>query len=370
MKSSLIFLLCITLLCSVGLNIYLLSGNSVDLPLQQTFAEEITQGPASGHQSTETTPASEITDQQTNTMPTNVLSTAQSLIDQGALQQALEVVQRALRQRPDDISLLLMEADLLARDLGPGDALANYYSLLALPLSDKQRQTLLDKIEHLGDFHIGNLWRLKSWDVLSDFLEPLWQFAPNHRGYILPLAEAYAHQRLQAPMENVLASLLPEDPDVERIRQLLYQNQQQLAPQPASTFDDKSAVAQGTPLRQLGDHYIVNGQMNNKSVELMIDTGASTTVLTENAFNRIASGNEVSFIGQYRINTAGGQVVAPVYKMQTLNIDGHRVNDLAVVVLPLEEFGDAEGLLGMNFLREFDFRIDQNSDQLFLNDRR
>ena len=366
----LLLVLSMCLLTSVGLNVYLLTKHQsadVDrLTPPATVQSHPVEVPLAASRSNPLPISSSDPDN------TEVVSRAQALVDQGLRADALEYVQTALRRDPKNIALLLIEADLLARRLGPADALANYYALFALPLNATQRQTLQDKIEHLAGFHIENLWQLKSWDVLSDFLEPLWQFAPNQRSYILPLAEAYAFQNLQAPMENVLASLMPDDPDVTRIRQLFYQNQQQFTPRPDASAElgDQAVIAQGTPLRQMGDHYIVSGRMNDNRVELMIDTGASTTVLTENAFNRIASQSETRFIGQYRINTAGGQVIAPVYKMQRLSINGYQVNDLAVVVLALQEFADAEGLLGMNFLREFDFRIDQNSDQLFLNDRR
>lgn len=364
MKSLLWMLLITCLVISVGLNVYLLTrSGSEAVATSSNFSE------SDNEQENHVPPVQPNEDLTPSVIPSqDVYAQAQNLINEGEHARALEIVQTQLRRNPDNVMLLLLEADLLARRLGPADALASYYDLLKLPLSDQQRLTLIDKIEHLASFHIENLRRLKSWDILSDFLEPLWQFAPNQRSYIVPIAEAYAFQRLQAPMENVLASLYPDDPDVSRIRQLLYQSRQQLQ-EPRTPIEDVSAVAQGTPLRQLGDHYIVRGILNNSQVELMIDTGASTTVLTQTAFNRIASGTDSSFIGQYRINTAGGQVIAPVYKMSRLNIAGYEVTDLAVVVLGMEDFSQAEGLLGMNFLREFDFRIDQNSAQLFLNDR-
>ena len=365
MKNLLWMLLSTCLVISVGLNVYLLTRSGSDIVAQTSPIFSQNDNEPESHDS----PVQALEDSTQGVVPPqDVYALAQNLISDGEHSRALEVIQTQLRRNSDDVRLLLLEADLLARRLGPADALATYYDLLKLPLSDQQRVTLIDKIEHLANFHIENLRRLKSWDILSDFLEPLWQFDPNQRSYIVPLAEAYAFQRLQAPMENVLASLYPDDPDVSRIRQLLYQSRQQLE-EPSTPVEEVSAVAQGTPLRQLGDHYIVRGILNNTQVELMIDTGASTTVLTESAFNRIANDTDSSFIGQYRINTAGGQVIAPVYKMNRLNIAGYEVTDLAVVVLGMEDFTQAEGLLGMNFLREFDFRIDQNSAQLFLNSR-
>ena len=365
MKSALLIFLTVCLTLSLGLNLYLLNVPTAPQTSTQTVQSNGSDNSVVGSLSSSADPL------KPEAETSDPIVTIKNLLDQGNPGRALELVQAALRVSPQNIELLLLEADLLARKLGPADALANYYSLLVLPLNGIQRQTLTDKIAHLANFHIENLSRLKSWDILSDFLEPLWQFAPNERNYIVPLAEAYANQNLQAPMENVLASLYPDDPDVTRIRELLYQNRLTSAPetQPVPNFEDEEVVAQGTPLRQLGDHYIVKGQLNQSAVELMIDTGASTTVLTEITFNRLSAAQS-SFIGQYRVNTAGGQVIAPVYRMQQLEIGGYQVNELAVVVLPMDDFNQADGLLGMNFLREFDFRIDQDNAQLFLHQRK
>jgi hypothetical protein len=37
-----------------------------------------------------------------------------------------------------------------------------------------------------------------------------------------------------------------------------------------------------------------------------------------------------------------------------------------VVILPMQSINNADGLLGMNFLREFDFKIDQRQSLMFI----
>ncbi|UAA40802.1 aspartyl protease family protein [Paraneptunicella aestuarii] len=60
-----------------------------------------------------------------------------------------------------------------------------------------------------------------------------------------------------------------------------------------------------------------------------------------------------------------GNLVAPVYRFSSLSIGNSYVDDIAIVVLPLENM-DSDGLLGMNFLRAFRFEIDQAQDMLIL----
>ena len=55
-----------------------------------------------------------------------------------------------------------------------------------------------------------------------------------------------------------------------------------------------------------------------------------------------------------------------MYQFASLEIAQAKVRNINVMVLPLDELGHSDGLLGMNFLREFDFRIDQNKALLHL----
>ncbi|MGY0622683.1 MAG: TIGR02281 family clan AA aspartic protease, partial [Paraglaciecola chathamensis] len=57
---------------------------------------------------------------------------------------------------------------------------------------------------------------------------------------------------------------------------------------------------------------------------------------------------------------------SPMYQFASLEIAQAKVRNINVMVLPLDELGHSDGLLGMNFLREFDFRIDQNKALLHL----
>ncbi|KXI29431.1 hypothetical protein AX660_14985 [Paraglaciecola hydrolytica] len=275
-----------------------------------------------------------------------------------------------LQQHPLDMDFLLLEAQLNVKTELLSDAIAHYYSLTKLPMSAAQYQEIHNRISELSGQTISQLQRAYSWDTLAIFVEPLLQLEPQNRSYILALAEAYAQQNQFNLMENILASLDFDDPASERIRQL------NLTASSANEYGgDDSMSADSTAhkaanmsikLLQIGDQYIVNGLLSGNNVALLIDTGASITALSRQYFNGLSNRHKVNFVGRFSVNTASGPVLAPMYQFSELKLNHAVVENISVVVLPMRNIDNVNGLLGMNFLREFDFKIDQRKSQLLL----
>ncbi|MBU2879954.1 retropepsin-like aspartic protease family protein [Aliiglaciecola lipolytica] len=287
----------------------------------------------------------------------------------GELVDAKEAIQAYLRNQPQNIDYLLLEGQLIAKTASTSEVLAHYYGLLDLPLETEQKAQVLALITDLTNTNINKLKGIRSWDVLATFLEPLWQFDPTRRSIIVALAEAYAYQNQEFLMENVLASLQQGDLDAARIRQIL--GQQTTVINHSDPIQEKDPLAEdyerNIKLRSLGDHYTTPIMIGRSTHELMLDTGATTTVLTSEAFDKISRRTSWEYVGTYKINTAGGLFDAPVYQIKQVFFAGFRLDNVAVVVLPMPEFSYADGLLGMNILRQFDFKIDQQNDLLLLN---
>ncbi len=93
-------------------------------------------------------------------------------------------------------------------------------------------------------------------------------------------------------------------------------------------------------------------------VNLLIDTGASMTVITpELAYSLGLFEQDLEDIASFQ--TANGETSAPVVVVGKLQIGHYTVNNLHVGVLPLASGGQLQGLLGMDFLQRFKFFIDQ-----------
>ena len=130
-----------------------------------------------------------------------------------------------------------------------------------------------------------------------------------------------------------------------------------------SQGEESAITSKAIPLTKSGNHFIVNVEINGALFRLLIDTGASMTVLTKEALHRLR-GTKVRRQSMMQFNTAGGMVTAPVYESSTIGIGEFVVADENFAVMNFRSRYD--GLLGMNYLSHFKFEIDQEGSLLFL----
>lgn len=298
-----------------------------------------------------------------------LLSQATALLKQERFTQLRLFLRDYLQQHPLDMDFLLLEAQLNVNTELLSDAIAHYYSLTKLPMTAAQAKFISDSISELSSHTISQLQRAYSWDTLAIFVEPLLQLEPQSRLYILALAEAYAQQSQINLMENVLASLDFNDAAANKIRQLAVvarTETEQISSEHTSlgqlTYNQASIAV---PLQQVGDQYVVQGQLAGNNVALLIDTGASITAISMPYFQSLKRSKK-TYLGRFSVNTAAGQVLASMYQFSELKLNHAEVKNISVMVLPMRNIDNINGLLGMNFLREFDFKIDQRQSQLLL----
>ncbi len=278
-------------------------------------------------------------------------------------------LQRYLKQYPQDMDFLLIEAKLKVETTLLSDAIAHYYDLLRKPMTAAQQSAIELQIEQLSKSTIEQLRRNYSWDILAMFVEPLLQLEPNNRLYILSLAMAYAELFQEGLMENVLASLKFDDPDAQAIRKIIAAQQAIPNEEKIDNLDTGATTAnlgRPVPLKQFGNQYVVEAKLSSNPVALLIDTGASVTAISKKYFNNLSNRYKVNYLGRFSIGTAGGSIMARMYQFQELTINHVTVQNLPVVILPMQSIANADGLLGMNFLREFDFKIDQRQSVMFI----
>ncbi|MCV2883091.1 retroviral-like aspartic protease family protein [Aestuariibacter sp. AA17] len=364
---------------SVGLNVVLLTGGrpfSEQHPLNREFeSREVDNSDVTTLANTKAPnallPSSTLNvEHQTHSLASSVKAEIDSWLAQGDVAAALFTVQQALRIEPENVALRVLEVELESRSASARETLLAYYELFALPLNAAQKKDIERTIDTLSRKHIKALQSVSAWEVLSTFLEPLWQEAPDNDLYTLALAEAYAHQHLFAPMENILASLAPNSADARRIRAMALREQGFSHSQQNTTHTDHPSEIESEytrlPLQRIGRHFRASLRVNNEPVELLLDTGASTSVIKASVFYQSNIGQYAKRIGLYDVNTAGGMTRGELYHIKTLKVGDYTLPDTAVMVMPLEHFDQADGLLGMNVLGLFDFKIDQQQDALYL----
>jgi clan AA aspartic protease (TIGR02281 family) len=201
---------------------------------------------------------------------------------------------------------------------------------------------------------------------LLTLFQNLTQLEPDYAAYFIELAMAQLALDDRDAAQRSLA-LVIYDPDVGEQAQLMLTKLQQTATVAQDT--DSVALASevaGIPLTRSGQHFLVDASPGDGgSLRLLIDTGASMTMVTSGTLQR--QGTRYRDTGQSRIfNTANGPVRAPIYILETLSIGNWTVEQLEIGVLELSGQAGIDGLLGMNFLKHFRFFIDQNESMLRL----
>ena len=91
-------------------------------------------------------------------------------------------------------------------------------------------------------------------------------------------------------------------------------------------------------------------------IKLVVDTGASKTVLSWSIMEGLGY-DPASVKKRVRLVTASGFELAPQVSLDRFHCLGQEIRDLSVVChdLPFDHYVD--GLLGMDFLRQFEFAL-------------
>ena len=297
------------------------------------------------------------------------LDQAQIWLTEGEIALLKLMEQLFLKRFPNDFDFLLLEGERLALTESLLSGAIAYYELQSRPLNEEQYQEVSERLDEITLPNLEKLMQSEAWDTVERFTEPLLQFEPDNERFLLILAEAYAQRQEVSLMEQTFSRVTYREnveDEFQRIRQLIrYRNSTQ-----SQDNQPQEESGRGVTLVQTGNHYIVTALLDNRSeLDLLIDTGASTTAITRQRFNQLYRTHRPELIGRFPINTANGQVNAPIFRFSSLTIDEFQVNNFAVIVLPDRSNLDSDGLLGMNFLRHYDFRIDQRASELHLQRR-
>ena len=202
--------------------------------------------------------------------------------------------------------------------------------------------------------------------ALLALYQHLIQVEPDHAPWFMGLATTQlALDDKEAARRSLL--LVAQDPDVGAQAQVMLS---ELTITLAELHDAEPQVSVtevvGIPLHRNGNHFIVDARpASGGKIRLLIDTGASMTMLTPDVLEQ--RGVHYQDTGRTGVfNTANGRIRAPIYKLSSLTVGDWSVNQLEIGVLDLSGGSNIDGLLGMNFLRHFQFFIDQNEALLRL----
>lgn len=246
-------------------------------------------------------------------------------------------------------------------DSDPQTVIQNLYAELQTSDDDHERVALRRKIHQSVQAHAKFLEEQGAWYELVGFFLFLQGLEPEYPPYAIKMAMAYmALGDFHNASNSVFA--LSEDPIWgEQVKQIL-----QAATQQTSAVESHNTVV---ALISQNNGFLVEALLNDEvNVRLMLDTGATLTVISRDFLDR--SGLTVISTGeQQNLLTANGSVQASLVIFSHISLQDRRLVDFKVAVLQESPFTDFDGLLGMDFLGHFRFSIEPDKKRLVLADK-
>ena len=228
-----------------------------------------------------------------------------------------------------------------------------------LTITQEEEKFFFIRLHEISDAYERSLLAVENYGMLDEFYERITFAMPEQAHFFLKLA------LLRIRLGNYEAALAPlsqieNHPKFgEKARELIAQTE----------VDDLVGSLEVLPLKSNGNQFVVEAVIDGSySINLLIDTGAAMTVLDESVLQAMG----YNLVGQRQefYSTANGVVEAPVVSIQQLALGDASMGPLSVGALSLSLPGNIDGLLGMNFLRHYEFHIDQDRRELHLKSER
>ncbi|KIM07270.1 MAG: hypothetical protein KU29_07210 [Sulfurovum sp. FS06-10] len=195
----------------------------------------------------------------------------------------------------------------------------------------------------------------QNFQELIDFLKERIENASNPAFYIFTLAEYYVNMQEYTKAKALLKEIEFDEIYGEKAHQLLLQLKN----------NEKSAkeFAHKIPLEKSDDHFVVHVQINNTKATLLLDTGASYTLIDEEKITSLTPIKE-----NINLSTAGGDIIAQLQEAETFSMGSIELYNFQITTTSFQS-DKADGLLGMNFFKHFKFKIDQEAGILYLSEQ-
>jgi len=102
--------------------------------------------------------------------------------------------------------------------------------------------------------------------------------------------------------------------------------------------------------RGLDGHYRTEALINGEKVNVLVDTGATGVAISQSIADKL----RLKSINAVRTNTANGDSIGYMVRLESVQIGGVRAKNVAAMIAPGL---DGDVLLGMSFLGRMDVRL-------------
>ena len=282
------------------------------------------------------------------------------------IERAIEASDAYLKDFYDDIEVLLIQAYLHSNTDNIYEALniiqlANSYAITQAALND------VDKA-YKYFMKLNNIKYTKNQDW--DSLIYIYQLAEN-TGLLnnhdkLRLTEIYLQLGNISEARDVSGELT-ETPWTEEVASL-FNKYNTPTERKSGTRGSKSNEQYSSTISVIkrNNQFIVPLTLSGEKSQLLLDTGASLTTISEDYYQSISRSANLRYKDTQQFLTANGKAQGSIYNIDKITIGDYTLRNIDIAVLDFPTSNDSNGLLGMNILGQFQFTIDQDNAELKL----
>ncbi|HIP51009.1 MAG TPA: hypothetical protein EYG94_02880 [Campylobacterales bacterium] len=269
--------------------------------------------------------------------------------------QTIEEMQTFIELEPDNKPFVFQLTKLFTKK-GEYNLALNLLVDLSYIISFNEKKSVHTKIKSISKFYIGKLNEAEDFKELIDFLMTRIGIGTLSEFYSYELAKVYLKLKKYYESIALLEALTYNELYKDRAMEFL--NYVQLK------IEELKEYPIQIPLIRDGLHFLVKAKVDNIDVTLLLDTGATTTSVDANKIQNLPVIRKNALF-----HTAGGKIYKSIreakeFKIGPTTLTNFRVSDSLFVGSTFD------GLLGMNFLGNFKFKVDQREAILYLGKKR
>jgi len=268
-----------------------------------------------------------------------------------APRQTIEEMQTFIELEPEN-KLFIFQLSRLFEKKGEYNLALDLLVDLSYIISFNEKKSIHTKMKSISKSYIGKLSEAENFKDLIDFLMNRINIGILSEFYAYELAKVYLKLKKYYESIELLQSLKYNELYKERAVALLNYVQLKL--------EEQEEYPIQIPLIRYGLHFLVKAKVDNIEVILLLDTGASTTSIDANKIQYLAIIRE-----NVLFHTAAGKLYENIHEAKEFKVGSTILTNFSVSASHFTGRSN-DGLLGMNFLGNFKFKIDQQEAILYL----
>jgi predicted aspartyl protease len=267
--------------------------------------------------------------------------------------EAIVQLNEYLKIEPKNIqtSFQLVEAYKVVKEYDK--ALIILKELLENSNSAIEQEKLNKEIIKNSKMYIDELNKTERFQELTAFLEEQIEYGLNTAFYTFTLAKYYTYTKKAYPLAIKLLKEIEFDEQYGEKAKVLLKKIETIQ-------TEKANYTYKFPLIKEGEHFLISVTIDDVPLKLLLDTGASYTLIDEEKLPSLTLLDD-----EITLQTPAGEMHSKLQEAQSFKIDELELKAFKLVTTPFTQ-RSANGLLGMNFFKQFKFKIDQEEGMLYL----